>query len=386
MESLVMPRYGAGALADVIPSLLAELQVPGMVNLLDLPSARKVCVLLVDGLGWRLLQAYSDDAPFLSSLAAGREPITAGFPSTTVTSIAAIGTGLPPGEHGLVGYSFATSNNELLNALTWTRHSVGPAEDLRSQVVPEQIQPRRTAWERATDAGVAVRLVVPHDQEGSGLSRAVLRGGEFRGVYALGDLTSRALEALGDGERSLCYAYHADLDLLGHRYGPGSDPWRLQLTHIDRLAAAIAGGLPRGSLLVVTADHGMVAVGEEDRLDFDAQPELQDGVRMLGGEARARHVYTEPGATDDVLHCWQAILGEQAWILRREEAIEAGWFGPRVAGYVRDRIGDLVVAASGNIAVVRSVVEPRQSRLVGHHGSLTADEQLIPLLVFQNSR
>lgn len=386
MESLVMPRYGAGALADVIPSLLAGLHVPGVGNVLDLPSARKVCVLLVDGLGWRLLQTYSGDAPFLSSLAAGREPITAGFPSTTVTSIAAIGTGLPPGEHGLVGCSFATSGNELLNALKWTGHGVGRAKDLRSRVLPERIQPRRTAWERATDAGVAVRLVVPHDQEGSGLSRAVLRGGEFRGVYALGDLASRALEALGDDERSLCYAYHADLDVLGHRYGPGSDPWRLQLAHIDRLAAAIAGGLPHESMLVITADHGMVAVGEEDRIDFDTLPQLQDGVRMLGGEARVRHVYTESGATDDVFSAWHAILGEQAWIARRDEAVEAGWFGPRVADHVRDRIGDLVIAARGGIAVVRSAVEPRSSRYVGHHGSLTADEQLIPLLVFQNSR
>jgi predicted AlkP superfamily pyrophosphatase or phosphodiesterase len=386
MESLVMPRYGAGALADVIPSLLAGLHVPGAVNLLDLPSALKVCLLLVDGLGWRLLHTYSDDAPFLSSLVADREPITAGFPSTTVTRIAAIGTGLPPGEHGLVGYSFATSDNVLLNALKWSRHGVGRVEDLRSHVVPEQIQPRRTAWERATDAGVAVRLVVPHDQEGSGLSRAVLRGGEFRGVHALGDLASRALEALRDDERSLCYAYHADLDVLGHRYGPGSDPWRFQLAHIDRLAAAIAGGLPREGMLVVTADHGMVAVGEEDHIDFDALPQLQGGVRMLGGEARVRYVYTESGATEDVFHCWRAMLGEQAWILRRDEAIEAGWFGPQVAGYVRGRIGDLVVAARTNIAVVRSALEPRLSRFVGHHGSLTADEQLVPLLIFQNSR
>jgi hypothetical protein len=50
----------AGALADVITSLLAGFQVPGMVNLLDLPSARKVCLLLVDGLGWRLLRTYED--------------------------------------------------------------------------------------------------------------------------------------------------------------------------------------------------------------------------------------------------------------------------------------------------------------------------------------
>lgn len=380
-----MPRYGGGALADVIPSLLAGLQVPGMVDVLGLPSADRVCLLLVDGLGWQLLQGHRDDAPFLSSLA-GSEPITAGFPSTTVTSIASIGTGLPPGEHGLVGYSFVSSDSELLNALKWRRHGICRAEDLRTHLPPEQVQPRRTAFEQASEAGVTVRLVAPHDQDGSGLTRAVLRGGEFRGTHALGDLASRAAEALSDGERSLCYAYHADLDVLGHAYGPGSDPWRLQLAHIDRLAATVAERLPPEGMLVVTADHGMVTIKKEDRIDFDAQPELQDGVRMLGGEPRARHVYTEPGATDDVLHRWRAVLGEHAWTLRREDAIAAGWFGPQVAGHVRDRIGDVVVAARENIAVIRSAVEPRLSRFVGHHGSLTAAEQLIPLLVFQNEQ
>ena len=85
-----------------------------------------------------------------------------------------------------------------------------------------------------------------------------------------------------------------------------------------------------------------------------------------------------------MLHAWQEVLGERAWILRREEAIEAGWFGPQVTGYVRPRIGDLVVAARGTLAVVRSTVEPRLSQFIGQHGSLTAEEQLVPLLVARN--
>ena len=71
-----------------------------------------------------------------------------------------------------------------------------------------------------------------------------------------------------------------------------------------------------------------------------------------------------------------------ALVLRRDEAIEAGWFGPKVADQVRDRIGDVVVAALGNLVVTRSKVEPRLSRMVGQHGSLTPSEQLIPLLPY----
>jgi hypothetical protein len=382
MEPLV-PQYGAGALANVVPSILAGLDVPEMSPVLSFPGSRRVCLLLVDGLGWKPFPSHEAEAPFLSSLASGRQPITAGFPSTTATSIAALGTGLPPGEHGIVGYSFAAGDNVLLNVLGWNRHGRGRPADLRSRIVPEELQPRRTTFERAAEAGVTLSLIAPRDQDGSGLTRAVLRGGRFIAAHTLGDLTSRTLEALHARDRVFCYAYIGDLDVLGHVYGPSSDPWHYQLAHVDHLAATIADRLPRGGMLVVTADHGMVEVPHEDRVDVDDEPLLQEGVRMLGGEARARYVYTEPGAMDDVLDTWQQLLGDRAWILRRDDAIAAGWFGPRVADQIRPRIGDIVVAARGSLALTRTRAEPRLSRFIGQHGSLTPQEQLVPLLVFR---
>ena len=99
------------------------------------------------------------------------------------------------------------------------------------------------------------------------------------------------------------YGYHGDLDLLGHVYGPGTEPWRFQLTQVDQLVESIAGRLPEGGLLLVTADHGMVHVDPSDRVDAD---HLLDGVRLLAGEPRARHVYAEAGAAADVLAAWRS--------------------------------------------------------------------------------
>jgi len=74
------------------------------------------------------------------------------------------------------------------------------------------------------------------------------------------------------------------------------------------------------------------------------------------------------------------VLGDDAWVRPGDEAVAAGWFGP-VAAMNRERIGDLVVAARGTAGVIRSVAEPRMAGLPGQHGSLTAAEQLVPLLV-----
>ena len=384
-DELVVPRYGERSLAEVMPSVLSGLGVPGFPNALAVPDCRGICVLLVDGLGWELLHAYSDDAPFLAGLAEGREPLTVGFPSTTATSIASLGTGVAPGRHGIVGYTFAPPpHDQLLNALTWREHGVAKPADLAKIFVPEQIQPLPTALRSAADAGVQVTVAAPAIQRGSGLTRAVLRGGHFMSAHSAGDLAARVVTALDSDERALCYAYYGDLDLTGHARGPGSLAWRIQLMLVDHLVRAIAEHLPDGCRLAVVADHGMVSVREGDRTDYDQLPELQDGVRLLGGEVRARHVYTRPGAQTAVLSAWREVLGGDAWVRTRDEAIAAGWFGAtglEVSDQARERIGDVVVAARGTHGVIRGKSESLESRLIGHHGSLTSAEQLVPFLV-----
>ncbi|GAA5092971.1 alkaline phosphatase family protein [Nocardia iowensis] len=375
------PRYGTGSLADLFPSLLAGFGVPGEVDRLGLGiTADRVCVLLVDGLGAAALAANPGVAPFLSGLTPAT--LTAGFPSTTATSLSCLGVGVPPGEHGIIGYLMhVPGQDRLVNALRWRLHGEGPKVDLLTELVPEQCQPLPTVFERAAAHGITVTQVAPNYQNGSGLTRAALRGCEFRPNFSVGDLVDGIGIAARAGERALVYAYHGDLDTTGHVRGPSSDAWLLELAHVDRIAAEIAERLPPGAVLVVTADHGMVELTE--RIDVDHHPELRASVRQVGGEPRARHIYTEPGAATDVAAAWRATLGADFAVLPRAEVIERGWFGPTVAARVAERIGDIVVAATGTRGVIRSGAEPLQSIMLGHHGSLTPAELDIPLRVFR---
>lgn len=382
----------ARTLADVSPSLAAALGVAGFEDSLGVGAARGVALLLVDGLGADLLDAHADRAPALAELAARGRTLVAGFPATTAVSVTTLGTGLPPGEHGIVGYSMgvpplddpAAPADVVLNTLRWCAHGAADPVDLRAELPPEQVQGAPTVLQRAARAGVAVTTVAPEIQRRSGLTRAALRGGRFRGVTALGDLGAEVLDALQTDaaeERAFVYAYHGDLDMLGHAHGPGSRPWRLQLAVVDRLVAAIAEDLPADTVLAVVADHGMVGTDAGWRVDLDTTPALLAGVRRLAGEARVRHVFAADGALDDVVAAWREELGEAAWVRTRDEAIAEGWFGGAVTDTARGRIGDVVAAARGNWTLVRSRIEPRETALVGHHGSLTDAEQRVPLLL-----
>jgi hypothetical protein len=374
-----LPRYGEASLAEVVPSVLAAFGLPGFDNRLGLEPASPVALLVVDGLGWEQLDGEA--APVMARAARGSAPVTAGFPATTAASLGSLGTGLPPGEHGLVGYTIdAPGLDRPMNLLRWEPYGFGPPGDLLSDVPPELFQPAPTLMERARDAGLQVSLVGSPEHAASGLTRAILRGARFLGAPTLQDIVTATTGALTQSPGTPVYAYHPFLDTTGHMNGTGSDPWLEELSRVDRAVEAIADALPAGGALFVTADHGMVNLSAEDKVDVADAPELLAGVRVLAGEARARHVYARPRAADDVLAAWRDRLGAQMWVVSGEEAVDGGWFGPRVEDRVRPRIGDVVAAAHGSVGVFQRDVDPLQAMLVGHHGSMTSAEQLVPLL------
>nr|WP_219108181.1 nucleotide pyrophosphatase/phosphodiesterase family protein [Austwickia sp. TVS 96-490-7B] len=382
------PRYDGAGLAGVLPAVSAALGVPlpGLPSPQDpdwpmpaVPPARRAVVVLVDGLGLELLRRRSGHAPYLRSLLPDAGAITSGFPSTTATSMGTFGTGLPPGAHGLVGYEvLVPERDRLVNELSWLD---GPD--------PLAWQPSSTVFEQLTAADVPVTMIGPAYFDGSGLTRAALRGATFRAADQPHARVPAALAALRAHPRCLVYLYWGEVDRAGHEHGCASSKWGEAVEEVDAALRRLAGQLPPDTLLVVTADHGMVDIPFADRIDLAIEPELGDGVRHLGGEARSPQLYVRPGATTDVWQRWNERLGDQAHVLTRQEALDAGWFGPPGTAEaairreeVSRRIGDIVISCRSAVAVVDSRCQPpRLLRLLGLHGALTRDEVLVPLLI-----
>src|SRR3984893_2362138 len=377
-----LPRYGSRSLGELLPSLLSAVGIAGFANSLAIEPVSRVCLLLVDGLGWELLRANRKSAPFLTSIAS--DPLTAGFPATTAASLSSLATSLPPGEHGLVGYTMALPGyDRAFNTLTWSLYGVRPRVDLREEVVREASQPVPTLPERAAAAGVPIHYLGPAFHQASGLSRAISRGQRVHTAVSLEAIQQAALRRL-DARPAMVYGYHPRLDAAGHVEGVASQAWRDELIEVDRAVRIIREQLPADTVLVVTGDHGMVDLRPNERLDLADHPDLAAGVTLMAGEARARYLRTAPGAAGDVLSAWRSILGDRMWLSTPAEAVATGSFGPRVSDQARERIGDVVAAAYGRVGIVQRDVDPAQARLNGHHGSLTAAEQLVPLLVYRS--
>jgi hypothetical protein len=375
----VRPRYGEASLADIMPGVLASLGVPGAADPIGLSTgalagARVVVVLLVDGLGHHMLPMAAPYAPGIAELAAGpyARSLTTGFPSTTPTSLASLGTGAAPGAHGLVGFLLnVPGTDRVLNHIRWT-----------DDPDPLRWQPLVTQFRVAEEAGISAHVVAHPDFQGSGLTVSAFGGGRYRGA-ADADATAAEILSLvrAASGPTLVYGYISDVDAAGHAYGLGTPQWTNAVATVDRLVTVVRGGLPRDTALLVTADHGQIDVPPDHRFDLDADPRLRSGIRVVAGEPRVRYLHTVEGAVDDVVDAWRGVLGDAAWVVTREEAVAAGWFGPVAEAHLQ-RIGDVVVACHGDFVVRASATDlPTVATMVAFHGSATEPEMRIPLLV-----
>jgi hypothetical protein len=377
----VPPRYHEASISDILPGVLSALGVGGLPDPLSLGQThaglRRAVVLLVDGLGFHQLAAAATASPTIADFRDGRfgtvQRLTAGFPSTTPTSLAGIATGAPSGAHGILGFTLRVPGEDrVLNHIKW-----------RDDPPPAAWQPVPTMFQRARDAGVAARVVSRPEFQGSGLTEAVYRGAEYIGASGAEPLADAIIDALTEPDGpTLVYGYEPDLDHAGHVFGPESPEWLDAARQLERLLARLAARLPADAALFITADHGQLTVPIEGRFDLDGDPRLRSGVAIVAGEPRVRYLHVRPGAAGDVLATWREVLGDAALVLTRDEAVATGWYGD-VASPHLDRLGDVVVIGLDRHVVVASATEPLETRLIGFHGSITALEMEIPLITLR---
>ena len=380
-QQILQPVANVGlALKDVIPSAIHALNpdlmpMGSLDSLVYIPPSSHVVVLLIDGLGEIQLQEFGAELFVTRSTVA--TPMRTQFPSTTPVALGSFGTGESPGRHGFVGASFYLPEVEAMFApLQWgsTPH-------------PHSLTPSAPLFEWSAGHGIDVASIAKEKYRNSGLTQSVLRGGAYFGAADLADIDGvirdRVKRAISP---ALTYVYWPDLDRVGHVYGPGSSQWIAELQLVDsfisRLALTIMENPQSDISLVVTSDHGMVSCPVERRIHIESNADLALDVTLVGGDPRARHIYTQAGSAGETATRWQEVLGKDFSVVPRAELIQGGLF-PQFDPDFLERMGDFMVIAHSD-AMLSSNVDLRTSSLLGQHGSVSAAEMLIPLRVFHS--
>ncbi|CAN2190067.1 Type I phosphodiesterase/nucleotide pyrophosphatase/phosphate transferase [Candidatus Nanopelagicaceae bacterium] len=359
-------------LSQITPSLFSSLGLESAVDHLNIgvsPNGREL-LFLIDGFGINTFVQYADVMPTMSRMF-NHGLIQTAFPSTTATSLATLTTGAMPGAHGMLGYTVQVprSGGRLLNALKWDE-----------RVDPENWQPVETLFQRAAAAGINVTHVAAKRYENSGFTRAVFRGANYKGANVVPDLVSETKAAL-HATPSFVYLYVNDLDSAGHSDGVGSDKWIAALSMIDQMVSQLMKEVPKGTRIWITSDHGMVNV--EEKIVIGQDNPLLEGVSVVAGEPRARHIYLtndSPSARSDAASLWQEYLQEKALVLTREQAISSNLFGADVSADAVDRMGEIIAIARGGLVLLDAERADKEGAMVGHHGGDSDIESQVGLL------
>jgi hypothetical protein len=369
--SPLLPDYRGACIANVVPCLITGNDPPeaGADWLPDVARhAEQVVLLVLDGLGWNQLRARPGLAPVLMAADGIERPITSVAPTTTACALTSITTGRTPSDHGLLGYRMAL-DGQILNVLRWTLGS-GVTRDVRRQVPARRLQP----FPSFAGAARTVPVVSKGEFGGTGFTAAHLGNSPLHGYGVPSSLPVEVGRLLRQGE-PLVYAYYDGIDRVAHRSGLG-ELYDAELVAADRLVADLVDQLPPGAALVVTADHGQVDVGPNVEL-FGR--DIMSSVQFLSGEGRFRWAHARPGAAVDLEQSLTERYGESTWVMTRDQIIDEAVFGGPLRDELIDRLGDVALLPHQPIAFL-DPADTGESRLESRHGSLTADELLVPLV------
>ncbi len=403
----VRPEYAAGSLTN-LPATVGSLlgahgpwRSPALALNLPTDGVRHVVLLLVDGLGYLNLRRLmeKDDAGLAALLqrygacddGVPPPPITSVSPSTTTAATTALQSdGGAPGALGIVGFTQRMPSLGVVANMLFFR----PDNDLRGRigdlegwgVTPEQVRGAPSIYQLLGQAGVTGYAFAPSNINRNPLSRLQFEGANVRGYVEWVDMLTQLGEHLERtaGERAFTYAYMPDFDSIMHRDGSTSPSveslYRAMMPQLRLLLDSLSSDARRGTMVLVTADHGHMTTPPEHMSFMQDHPHLRGMLAATeGGEPRHAFLYAAAGALDELYGAVSEAFASDFVVLKGKEALAAGLYGDpgTLHPEVDRRVGDVVLLARG-----QATLWPQSdgSRPLGMHGSLTPEEMLVPLL------
>jgi hypothetical protein len=360
---------------------------------LDEPLLRerfeRVVFVYFDAFGWTFLERHAEHPVVARARADGcLVQLTAQVPSTTTAQVTTIHSGLPVAEHGLYEWHvYEPSLDRLVTPLLFSFAGDGMRGSLFGHIDPDTLFPTESLYARLAEAGVPSCVVLPEAIAGSAPNLALLRGTDVVPFSTAEGALASASKALEEGT-GYAHVYLDELDSLMHAVGP-DDP--LAEAGARLVVDALAGAtFPAGTLVLVTADHGMSPVDPARTVYVnEVWPELAghletgaDGKPLApAGSCRDLFLHARDGHVEEVC----AELGERlsgvADVVPTDELVAEGIFAePSVR--LRERLANVVVLPGYGEAVYWHEPGRFVQQLHGQHGGLSPQEMEIPLVAW----
>jgi arylsulfatase A-like enzyme len=340
---------------------------------------RNIVLLVIDGLGNQYLTRAAAGSTLRAHLQ-GR--ITSVFPTTTATAITTFYTGLAPQQHGLTGWhSWFKELGCVLKVLPM-RPRYGGASLGDVGIDATRLFGHVPVFDRISANS---HVIAPQHIAHSDFNLAHRGRAEVRDYQTLEQMFEQVTRAVSTArERSYVYAYWPDLDRIAHEHGSSSDEANSHLAELDAGFARFLGRI-NGSdtLVIVTADHGIIDTAKECVIELEDHPGLAETLVLpLCGEPRVAYCYVQPDRRHDFERYVSHELAPYAALWPSRELVERNYFGLGISHpRLHERVGDYTLIMKDNFVIKDWLFAEQRYSQVGVHGGLSEQELYVPLIV-----
>ncbi len=380
------PNYQDGSIVNLMSAIceacgtaISSYDPHPALSIPELKESKNIILLLIDGLGYQYIKRYGAESTIGKHI---KTSMTSVFPTTTSSAITTFATALAPMQHAVTGWFMHLKELGCVTAvLPFTpRATMQPFNSDRVSI--SEVLPFSTVFTHLN----RLSYVVNHKRIiDSNYSILTTVGAERVEYYGLSDFFAQIinLAKMNDAKKYI-HAYWADFDALCHVHGVDSDIVQQHFTDLDAEFAELLSFLQGSdSVVIVTADHGLIDCDTQTVIHLDNHPELAEMLTLpLCGEPRVAYCYVKPNKTGAFEAYVQNQLAAHCELHRSEDLIEANYFGLGEPNRkLAQRIGDYTLIMKSNHVIKDCLMGEKPFVQIGVHGGLDERELLVPLIV-----
>ncbi|MBQ3760411.1 MAG: alkaline phosphatase family protein [Clostridia bacterium] len=328
-------------------------------------GVKKIVLVLCDGMGELLMRRHLPADCFLRKN--DKAAISSVFPSTTAAATTSIWTGLSPLEHGWIGWSMYFK--ECAAAIdVFTGNVSGKGVRYPDGSPAPKLMPLPGVMAGAKHPGM--HMVSAFDNfPGKGFTQHAVR--TFHDQLVLANALIR------QEDNALVCVYNGEPDHTMHNKGVNAPETVEKFVAANRELEWLSGVLPEDTLLIVTADHGLV--DGINPVDLKAIPSVDECLWMPPSvEARAAALFVKPFRRAQFEREFRAVCGDEFLLIPREDALSMNLLGRGIVHpKAEDAMGDYLACATGASFIVYGAIPD----MIGMHAGLTDEEMTVPVIL-----
>jgi len=385
---MIKPDYKNSSIVNLMASILQGLGPYGNLHsTLDALSddrfvrAGNIVLLVIDGLGYNYLIDNAKNSILHNHL---HRKLTTVFPSTTAAAITTFMTGLAPQQHGLTGwFTYFQELDEIITVLP-AKPRLGTSAPGEVNLDIPSLYGHIPLFEMLD---VESYIVTPRNIAYSGYSQAHRGKAVIKPYDNLDECFATTRDIIkSNSDKKYIYTYWPQFDGMAHEKGVGSKEVADHFQEIDAAFGRFINDIKGNDTLVIaTADHGIIDSGPDYCIEMEHHPDLQAMLTMpLSGERRMAYCYVDEARHEDFTNYLRDNLAEQITAYPSKQLLEQHYYGLGPAHpQLHRRIGDYALVMNRNHTIMDTVPGEKHFYHIGTHGGLSADEMLVPLVLVE---